>query len=244
MRKEIAVTAHRNRIAWAMHVASLGGILCSLFAGQRPCLAAAKQQAYAPVKVVDLNLSPTSYEGRYLKIKDYFHRALDSKRDRDDRRVWRRKWIRSQKMTSKQYVAFYTDRKLGSGILCYVPRTDDRLVKLVQGGLARGEPILLQGRYMRYEFGLGADEPDLGHFMVDAIYRGHDDSALGRKLYVAAGKQRQPIPRTGKYEFPCPKCGKKAFTIRLHGLVASFDLTVKCPHPNCGKETIYRFTME
>lgn len=238
------MTTHMSRTAWAMHVAVLGGILCSLPAGQRPCLAAAKRQAYAPVKLVDLKLSPSSYEGRYMKVKDYFNRALDDKKDKDDRRVWKRKWLRSQKMTSKQYVAFYTDRELGSGMLCYVPLTDERLVKLVQGGLTRGEPILLQGRYMEREFGRDADEPDLSHFMVDAIYRGHDDADLGRKLYVAVGKQRQPIPRTGKYEFPCPKCSKKAFAIRFHGLTASFDLTVKCPHPACGQETIYRFTME
>lgn len=202
--------------------------------------ARAPELLYIEKKPVDIKVEPQAFEGKHMKIKDYFGRPLDPK-DRDDKKLWRRRWVKDQKIRQKQYLAFFTESdRVGSAMLCYVPRSDKRAVDLVQNQLAKDEPIVLKGRLMAREIG-DHGEPDITHFMVASLQRGHEEQ---RVFFVSTSKGRKEIKRAGEYEFSCPKCGKKLFSVRFHELMGSFDLAVTCPHDKCGGTYTYRFTME
>lgn len=213
---------------------SLQGDSCA--AGRDKPIYVLREPSYVKVYARDL-------EGEYIKIKDFFDRPLDP-RDRYDKKVWKRKWLKGKKISKKQYVAFYTDSDLdGSGMLCLLPRSNKKATALAEKGLGNGDRIFITGRLMKHEIG-DDDEPDLTFFMVDSIQRGHEEKKDEGTLTVSVGKERMQVPSTGKWAFKCPKCGKPAFTIRLHTLAGAFDLDITCPHQGCGAKYTYRFTRE
>jgi len=207
-------------------------------AGRDKPLYVLREPSYVKVYARDL-------EEDYIKIKDFFDRPLGGKEfRREDKKVWKRRWIKDKKIKERQYVAFYTDSDLdGSGMLCLLPRSNKKAAALVTKGLEGKERIFITGRLMKHEIG-DDDEPDLTFFMVDTIHRGHDEKKEDGKLYVSVGKERMQVPSTGKWAFKCPKCGKSSFSIRLHTLAGAFDLDMTCPHQGCGATYTYRFTTE
>lgn len=223
-----------------LHPSAVGSVALLLAFGSCLYAAGSDERLYVERKPVDIKVGPRTLVGQHMKIKDYFGRALDPK-DKDDKKLWRRQWVKDQKIRPRQYLVFFTDSdRLGSAMLCYVPRSDKAAVDLIEERLQEKDPIVLTGQLMARELGDG-DEPDITHFMVASVQRGHGDA---RAFYVATDKGRKPITRAGEYEFACPMCGKKSFSLRFHEPMGSFDLTITCPHPNCGCVQTYRFTME
>ena len=158
--------------------------------------APAKKIKYHEVAPSVVKISPRGYEGKYIKIKDYFGRALDEKKSRDDRWLWKRDWVRGQRMSSKNYLAFFTDRDdQGSNMLCYVPLSNKAAVELVQG-LAEDDRILIKGQLKVHELGDKLNESDITHFIVDSIKLDHDEEEVETRLFVSVGKTRAQIPRS------------------------------------------------
>ena len=222
--------------------------LCAVIAGLLPfqsdsCAADRDKPIYVLREPGYVKVYAKDLEGDYIKIKDFFDRPLEPK-DRYDKKVWKRDWMKDQRISKRQYVAFYTDSDLdGSGMLCLLPRSNKKAAALVEKDLKGKDRILITGRLMKHEIG-DDDEPDMSFFIVDSIQRGHDEKVAEGKLYVSVGKERMQVPSTGKWAFKCPKCGKAAFTVRLHTLTGAFDLDITCPHQGCGAMYTYRFTME
>ncbi len=225
-----------------MHKNLLAAIAVAIVAPLPGMAAPATKPYYLEVAPTDLKVQPSSYEKKYVKVKDYFGRLLDMK-DKADRRLWRRDWAKRNKVTNKTYFAFFTQGEgEGSNMLCYIPLSNKAAIQLVQSGLAEGQPILIKGQVKEHELGERVTDPDITYFMLDEIHLNHDEIKQATQLFVSVGKNRTAIKKPGAFDLYCPKCEKPICTIRFHKLDAMFDLKFKCP--NCGTGVTYRFSNE